>query len=764
MAQKLKQVTDSVHGTIYLSKLETELISTPYFYRLHDIYQNSTVYMTFPSNRTKRYEHSMGTMELASSMLFSATSNADKETRAALFEGLNEYFTMIYETILLRSQNITAPYYTMISQKLDTLLRPVGKSKDGNVGQIISKTMKEFILPAVKSDCFQDSALDRFQLFQIGDNAHEGDARNYFLYRSLMQAVRLVALFHDVGHPPYSHVIEEELVELYKDVTEKKNDGWNESRVSLFKERMEPFLSCEEKVAYRCQAIGVQGIAKGAHFHERVGFSLLQSAMNEEIPNIINEIADSKDKKKPKSQIAKVLYYIMVMEYTIAIFNESNIFFKSMHSIVDGVVDADRLDYIMRDSMNSGVDWGEVPYKRLIYSGKMVCLPKNSGESTSECTDDDANNNSENSPVNTIESSIDPERVDVLNKPFVIAYPFKLADDIIDILTLRYKIFTRINFHHRCIKTAVSLRLAVRDLAEDYLRGDDKSQCIESDISFLWNALGLGIGARSTRIIQWNDSGLITVLHRALVKLSEADDQTCNVALRENLEEILMNKKRYHALIKRGADSRKIVDKVFEHMGLDGRKLASLKEEEQNKYFVNRANKSKCGLLSKPEESAYEAIKRIDLLQKVLETGDMEMLDGILPASGKDEGSVKELIESALHDIKETKLIQDYKVIVNDARSNTGLPRHADVLDNIMLFFGENVFPLDEKKVLRPQIETLEKNTPWIFAYYVPLKKDVSEDELEEKIYESMAKTIGDNLAIRFAELFQNTNQLKTNT
>ncbi len=44
----MKQVTDTIHDTIYLSELESELISTPYFYRLHDIYQSSTVYMTFP--------------------------------------------------------------------------------------------------------------------------------------------------------------------------------------------------------------------------------------------------------------------------------------------------------------------------------------------------------------------------------------------------------------------------------------------------------------------------------------------------------------------------------------------------------------------------------------------------------------------------------------------------------------------------------------------------------------------------------------------
>ena len=59
MGKKLRQITDNVHGTIYLSEFESKLISTPFFYRLHDIYQSSTVYLTFPSNRTKRYEHSI---------------------------------------------------------------------------------------------------------------------------------------------------------------------------------------------------------------------------------------------------------------------------------------------------------------------------------------------------------------------------------------------------------------------------------------------------------------------------------------------------------------------------------------------------------------------------------------------------------------------------------------------------------------------------------------------------------------------------------
>ena len=93
MSNKLRQVTDSIHGTIYLSELESEFISTPFFYRLHDVYQSSTVYMTYPSNRTKRYEHSLGTMEIASNILFSAVSNSDPATKKSFFEELWSFFT-----------------------------------------------------------------------------------------------------------------------------------------------------------------------------------------------------------------------------------------------------------------------------------------------------------------------------------------------------------------------------------------------------------------------------------------------------------------------------------------------------------------------------------------------------------------------------------------------------------------------------------------------------------------------------------------------
>ena len=65
IAMKRFFIEDSVHGQIEVSAFERGIIYTMEFNRLHDIYQNSTLYLTFPTNRVKRFEHSIGTMKLS---------------------------------------------------------------------------------------------------------------------------------------------------------------------------------------------------------------------------------------------------------------------------------------------------------------------------------------------------------------------------------------------------------------------------------------------------------------------------------------------------------------------------------------------------------------------------------------------------------------------------------------------------------------------------------------------------------------------------
>lgn len=508
MEKKLRQVTDNIHGTIFLSSLESDLISTPYFYRLHDIYQSSTVYMTFPSNRTKRYEHSLGTMELASSILFSAVSNASQDTRDELFKRLRHYFEAVFDLAICQSGNQVAPYFTKYRNKIDEVF--AGKDLGLDIDTMIQNIMSIDIRKAVVNGCFADSALEQYQYYQLNMEREGNDAQdsvdNLFLYRCLLQAVRIVALFHDVGHPPFSHIIEAVLEQLYKESLDD-NCGWNKTRRHAFQKALKPYATEDPLEAYKCQTLYSNSSSVEAHLHERIGLSMLQSAINDVIPELLSDVIDSS--KENCCKIASILYYVFVVELAMGMLTEKDLFFKSFHKIVDGPLDADRMDYIMRDSLNSGVDWGKIPYKRLINSNKLVYLSHDA----------------------------DGKELADENRPFIIAYPRKITDDIVDLLLTRYKIFARINFHHRCMKTAVALQSAVAELAEDYLRSDNNNE-INADINILWSALDMGVGDRKIRIIQWNDSWLISVLHKALVKLI-ADNRT-NSVLRENLEEILL--------------------------------------------------------------------------------------------------------------------------------------------------------------------------------------------------------------------------------
>ena len=343
MSKKLRQVTDGIHGTIYLSELESELISTPYFYRLHDIYQSSTVYMTFPNNRTKRYEHSLGTMELASRMLFSSVANAASDTRDLLFEKLMTIFEDISKAVQ-KGEKCEQLYFNKAQGTIDNFFDEI--REQSGVDLIIH--MKNVI----KSCDFLDTALDFYQYYPTkctGDhNTNKNNAEYVFLYRCLLQAIRIVGLFHDVGHPPYSHIIEKVLEELYETLDKDCNIKWNKTKTERFRQCLQPYFAKKQKNAFKCERLLCKSSLIESQPHERIGLGLLSYAIDYVIPPKILNIIESDYENDEK--LAHVLYYITVVEFAFAILTEKDIFFKSFHKIVDGSIDADRLDYIVRDS------------------------------------------------------------------------------------------------------------------------------------------------------------------------------------------------------------------------------------------------------------------------------------------------------------------------------------------------------------------------------------------------------------------------------
>lgn len=81
-------------------KLEQMIINTLFFNRLHDVNQSSTVYLTFPPNRTKRYEHSLGAMQLTSDIFYNAAMNsAGDDAMKMLMKKAENAFMEIIEYI-----------------------------------------------------------------------------------------------------------------------------------------------------------------------------------------------------------------------------------------------------------------------------------------------------------------------------------------------------------------------------------------------------------------------------------------------------------------------------------------------------------------------------------------------------------------------------------------------------------------------------------------------------------------------------------------
>src|SRR5690606_27404036 len=92
---KIQQISDSIHGSIQISEIEKQIISTQVFNRLHHVLQNSTAYLTFPSNTTSRFAHSIGTMHLGGEIFKYGITNATNENTEEFFEMIKEYLEEI---------------------------------------------------------------------------------------------------------------------------------------------------------------------------------------------------------------------------------------------------------------------------------------------------------------------------------------------------------------------------------------------------------------------------------------------------------------------------------------------------------------------------------------------------------------------------------------------------------------------------------------------------------------------------------------------
>lgn len=315
--EKISLIGDTVHGTIQISKIEKEIISSSIFNRLHDISQNSTAYLTFPSNRTKRFEHSVGTMYLAGQMFYYSIMNAKEDQRDAFFNKLDD----------------------IISARIHEIL------DSGNYMykvQLHDCNYKVSVLTNYKSQDFINgiNLVDQWIPHNIKENQK-------YMYMALMQSVRLAGLMHDAGHPPFSHIAEYAMRDVWREIEEIEEEKRLPGQNNYYNTLKSYF-------------------ANGGELHEKIGNQITDRLLT----SIQNPMPAGK--QAYKTELPSQLYRVMVKEMTSAILDEKNSFFRSVHGIIAGSLDADRLDYVTRDMMNSGLNVGKIEYDRLIPKMKLI--------------------------------------------------------------------------------------------------------------------------------------------------------------------------------------------------------------------------------------------------------------------------------------------------------------------------------------------------------------------------------------------------------
>lgn len=669
--KKGMNINDSVHGLVRLTAYEKKILCSPEFNRLHDVYQNSTVFMTFPANRTKRFEHSIGCMYLASEMFYRAVLNSDDGT-------LDTFFSEF-------------------GKEMQEIQKSLDKEKIANV--IESVIINQDV--CLCDDAYVDTP-DWKDLLDVSVGYTDGSLIPYNLkekyrivYLILIQSLRAAALLHDVGHPPFSHIVESAINKAKNDVSDARRLLSGEDFEKTFNpERLKVFENA------------LNSIKPGSQLHEKMGFAISR--------NVLSEIVTDNRNSNNKEYACTSFFEQTVMLCTLKILSDEG-YFKYVHAVIDASLDCDRLDYVVRDYRGSGINAGDLDYKRIFNELKLIYKSEKSES----------------------------------GKPrFCI--PAKAIGAVENFLKKRCNLYMDVIYHHRVIKTDMLLEDVVYRLILKYLKekareessGFDRRITVATpdDISGLWTPLtGATRQERAEKLTQWNDSWLMVLLRRIYYRdlfgkeLSDLAEEDKIIYI--ELTELLRNVRQFNSMIKRREDYN------FVNMG-----IACILKERRDLM----------------RQKLKETINRMKQLRRLNEKIPNTLI--LLDSLTKDENSFN-ILNMLFKNLRQNKFMFDseyVKEIVRDAcrkfsgdayvkvvfkTLGDGLSRDAN--KKIYFYGNDATYAIEEISEIKSVLEKETDSIPAFYFYVAP----GSEDKLNENKGETLlqlGKEIGTLLADGF--------------
>jgi len=307
---KLQPLRDALYNYVYLTSIERKIVDTQQFQRLRFIAQNSSAYLTYPSNQLNRFTHSLGVMHLGGKMFIQSLENSDLKHFVCFMEHGKE---CIKDEISKNPNNfdIKKPY------------KIVEKQWSENFGNLSGFSIQSHHIDSDK----------RFGLY-----------KDYlFIINTFWSALRIACMLHDIGHFPYSHLFETAILE-----SERIDNSVGKS----FQDKKDSFINSLKSKYGKYAGFSVPKMQP----HEIMGAEIISDF----VEKIVKEDSESFFERLVLSLGIRVFFNVKdKKKYSII---------ECLHDIVSGELDADRLDYTVRDPLSSGMELGIIDIDRLIDS------------------------------------------------------------------------------------------------------------------------------------------------------------------------------------------------------------------------------------------------------------------------------------------------------------------------------------------------------------------------------------------------------------